>query len=1131
MPNSRRSLLLRALTVVTIGALLLSMVGLTLAAPPAIPIYSLSTNLVSYWPLDETPNGSRADAFSTNTLTETATVNGVSGSLVGNGAALSVSTNKLTHASNAALSVSNTDDFTLAGWLRFTAKSSNQNIILTKASTTTNSEYILRYLGTGNGADYLQFLSGSGTSVTAADAPINANASTWYFFAFWKTGGKIYIQVNLGTIYSATAPTITNTGQPFVLGGTLVGEPTFNGVVDELGMWKSAAGAGGALDAGQRQALYNNGSGCTYPFTGCFATPTPTATSVSPSGNLIRNPSFTIAPHQSGAFWADLNRVVQSPASDLNPPIEHMPYGSCGELYWVMSRTGGTDGSIYQDFGWSGGPMFINFEALTDSYVTIGHATLLNRGTGEEQDVLNFTNGSMAWRTFKTTTASQPAGQYRLGFEFEGFGSGAGLAVDNVNVRRNYWGNDCAAADYHGDLPTTSNATAVAVASATPPGAIANQPVNSNCDFEQGWAGHTHNQGARLVYSGGATGPTYGYLFTLYGNGSDPAPTDFGGRINVPFEWLGGQMYVSWFTGPGTRVQITVRNTATGGTRQLQSATSVQTYSGWLKRSYGGFSMPAGNYVIEATSPVGQVAALDGIAVSSGGFASGPCSNSNTSGDNNATATQHVANTAAAATATSQPAAVNTAHAVQTNEAAAYATYLAAQYHTMTQNAHVTQTQAPLKTQTQAAAATATQHAHETATARGTPAPTVTRTPQPLPTLLVCTLERPIPPGCVADPPTVEVPDVDSMTAIAATQTAEAAAVATFFAAANATQTAQAQATQQANATATAVAAAATAAAGDATAPAAATQTAAAYATTYAGVTATAVAQLTADAVASAAAQATAHAQQTANAAATAVSLATQQAGQTQATQTAVALQTQLATQANATANAAATTTARAVATTVAQTTATAQVAATQYAATQQASGTTVPGEGDGDLPPVDDRPEPSPGADCERPSSPLQVANWIDYEVCRVLTWFAWSPDNTDQLMSIEDTASDAYPLGILTEVGDTMGVFGSWLTSQPWCQTGFCQDQPLAPLNLEASGILNGDWDFADGAGTYSDQCTLLMAPLLGPYIQSGMCFCVNIACALGVLPWFQLLFNIALVVIFLIYVGRTWLTSAHT
>src|SRR5690606_8494528 len=84
--------------------------------------------------------------------------------------------------------------------------------------------------------------------------------------------------------------------------------------------------------------------------------PTPTPNFLSP--NFLRNADFNIAPKMTGASWLDIGRVMQAPLiSDPIPPlgpIGDMPGGSCGQFYWLMSKSGGTDGQIVQDFGWVG---------------------------------------------------------------------------------------------------------------------------------------------------------------------------------------------------------------------------------------------------------------------------------------------------------------------------------------------------------------------------------------------------------------------------------------------------------------------------------------------------------------------------------------------------------------------------------------------------------------------------------------------------------------------------------------------------------------------------------------------------------------------------------------------------------
>lgn len=1186
MTPTRRAWLARVTALVTIVALLCGAVGATLAAPAAVPHFGLTDDLAAYWTLDEAGGprldelngcgGSGCDLTSNNGVGSTAGV-------VGNAATFNGTNQWLSHADHATLQAGDID-FTLAIWVKLNTTSVSGALFGKNDANNDKAEYDLHYAA--GGVNRFEFgVSADGTITTTtivrADNLGAPSAGVWYFVVAWHNAATddIGISVNAGP-----ADTASHTGgiaagpTSFWLGQRQITDIFLDGALDEAGVWKRV------LSPSEIAFLYSGGAGCTYPFaSGCVA---PTATAVALGGNLLRNPDFTTAPRQPASFWQDINRVVQEPYSDSGLNLGDVPYGSCGYEFWVMSRGANGDGGIWQDFGWTGGPMYLNFEAMTDSYATRGQATITNRSTGEEEALPSFTNGSLSWQSFKYVTGSKPAGQYRLGFSFDALGPRGGLAVDNVNLRRGYWGNDCPDENYHGQIPITANTTATPMATPTTALIPSNTPVNSNCDFEQGWAGYQHNAATTLA-TGGAVGPTYAYLYTIYDNGSDPAGVDIPGRLAAPFFWNGGMMYVSYWTGPGTRATVTIRNPLTGYSRQLQSATTVQTFGGWVKRSYGFNASQAGYYLFEAQTVAGQIAAFDGIAVSSGGF-SFPCSTRSSDSENDATATAQATQTQIAATTTNQPGVILTANARGTDQADAYATYLAAQYATMTQNARLTQTQRPIQTNTQAAAQTATQAARFTATAQGTPVPTFTATPQP--TLDVCVID-PTRPICVVAPVTIAAPNSATLTAIAAEQTQFANAAATFWAGAQQTQNARAQQTQQAAqtqtqavgapltqqaaiqqtataraqqtqnastratqtaiagaindlatqnalatqhaqqaaATETAVSAAATVGAGNSTQQAEATETAVAYATQYTGVTATAVAQRTADAIATVNYQSTQSAQATSNAIATAVVLATQHQQQGQATATAVALQTQLATQANPTANAQATTTAVVYATTAAQQTATSQAAATSVAATQVAEGTTEPG--DGDLPPVDDRPEPQPGADCIRPDSPLQVSNWIDYEVCRVLTWFAWSPDNTDQWIAIQQSVYGIFPFGLLGEIRDVIILVWDWITQLPWCETGFCQDQPLAPLNIEATGLLTGDFSLLPGTPYYSDSCDLMLAPLVGPGIQRGACFCVNVLCALGILPWFQFLFNAFAAFALLMYVQRTWMTAAHT
>lgn len=945
--------------------------------------------------------------------------------------------------------------------------------------------------------------------------------------------------------------------------------------------------------------------------------PTPFATHGAVGGNLIRNWDFNIAPKQPGVYWQTINRVVQAPtAASLPPkPIDQMPFGSCGEKYYDMDRPtlSGDGGSIWQDFDWPGGRMYINMEALTDTYLSRGQVKITNKNTGATDTLPSFTNGSYIWQSFKWALSSRPAGQYRLGIEIQDTLVGGALAVDNVNVRTGYWGQDCPAENYHGGIPSNVFATATNSNFATEVPPSPGLPLNMNCDFEQQWNGWAHNAASTLKYSGGGVGPTYPVLFS--------APVGFGvflnGNIFEPFDWPGGSMYVSYFTHGGSTPIVKIRNLMTGINYTIQSGSSTQSFVGWQKHTYISPDSPPGQYIFEGSVPTGKLAAFDGVAVAAGSFAGGPCSSASNPTNDNATATSNAIGTSAGETAA--PAATQTANAVLTQAEDEFATYQAIVHGTQTQaaaaasqtefyrnvetqtagqtqtqvSAHATQTQfwglvqtqeaqqtaANAATQTQFWSQVETQVAGQTATAAGnatataaaaataTAAAPPTITPRPT-TIPPATASTPTPaPTCDVDVQVCSVVDLTLtagwsgfLTAVANSETQEAA---------HATQTAQHVSTQTQAAAQATTQVAIIGATGTAraiqtgTAAAAATQTSIVN-TEHQHETATAVAFATIGAATRAASTQTAAAQQTSlplTADANDIATATAQAAQiatdvaaghatataqtiAHATQTAAALQTSLpaTNDANqigtATAQVQATQTAAALqtslpatgeATAIAQATQTAAAVGNGYAtATAQAIAT---GIAQGTPPPVDERPPPQPGADCIRPASPLYIADWIDYEVCQILTWFVWTPENSAQLSAVIDTSCQHEPFGTLCEfMLAADGMRADW-QSLEWDGSGLTcalEDENPFMAVREAYGILRGQFSF-DSPPDYDHACGVTIGWLIGENIERGTCYAINLLCAHGLVQWMQYLMDAFLIAAWVMYFQAAWIARA--
>jgi hypothetical protein len=251
---------------------------LTSAAPLGAPTNPGTTNLVSWWALDET-SGTRADSHSTNSLTDNNTVSN-SASGVKNKAALFVSTNSeyLSRADNASLS-SNDTDLTLGTWVYDTGSNYRGLISKWDDAYSTTSEYNL-YLQPNNGAYFYVKDTVVGSDVITQNA--------WHFVLAWhdKTADKIYIQVDDGTVYNTDfSAGLVDGSSALTLGAISTAGNYYSGRMDEAFIYKRV------LTADERSWLYNSGSGRTYcEVADNCATMTPTVTQ---TATITKTPTIT----------------------------------------------------------------------------------------------------------------------------------------------------------------------------------------------------------------------------------------------------------------------------------------------------------------------------------------------------------------------------------------------------------------------------------------------------------------------------------------------------------------------------------------------------------------------------------------------------------------------------------------------------------------------------------------------------------------------------------------------------------------------------------------------------------------------------------------------------------------------
>lgn len=224
---------------------------------------SLLTGLVAYWALEEA-SGTRADATGRgNTLSPTNAPGNAAG-IVSNGLSLLAGSSQYVSRASTTDLQTGAIDFTYAGWVKLTAKTSFRMIASKYGAGA--AETLLYY----DTSDRFAFQTYTLAEVSLGNAKANTFGSpstgVWYFLCAQQVaaGPTLKISVNNGAFDSVT-PTGTPSAGSGVFqigayrGGTL---PNGDMTIDEFGIWKRI------LTGAEITALYNAGAGRTYPFVG-----------------------------------------------------------------------------------------------------------------------------------------------------------------------------------------------------------------------------------------------------------------------------------------------------------------------------------------------------------------------------------------------------------------------------------------------------------------------------------------------------------------------------------------------------------------------------------------------------------------------------------------------------------------------------------------------------------------------------------------------------------------------------------------------------------------------------------------------------------------------------------------------
>jgi hypothetical protein len=187
-----------------------------------------------------------------------------------------------------------------------------------------------------------------------------------------------------------------------------------------------------------------------------------------------------------------------------------------------------------------------------------------------------------------------------------------------------------------------------------------------------------------------------------------------------------------------------------------------------------------------------------------------------------------------------------------------------------------------------------------------------------------------------------------------------------------------------------------------------------------------------------------------------------------------------------------------------------------------------------GGLPSQPPPPQPPPAyyADCQRPQNGYDMANWLEYSQCMMLSYGEWSP-NAQATMEAWPTLFAGYePLGSINEAQNTlnglMGMVKSIDTSAGGLPGTNEQPEIGAFFGTEPGPWTTGQWTFNTNTGTRPNMaCNVRITGFIGQ-LASGFCWFFQILAEKGVMAWVQLFINIASIGFLLVYIWKKFIDA---
>lgn len=240
---------------------------------------ALTTNLVSYWKMDET-SGTRVDSHGSNNLGDNNTVTSTTG-VISNSASFDDANSEYLNIADAAQTgLDFTGDFSFSCWCKPKQTpngGSNPDMALMYKWGASQAAYgfYYTYVSSTVKLRFNGYTTGGGSNYTF-DFPqtLSTSAFSHVVFAYTQSLTRVEVWVNgssLGTVTNASYTGSSNTTGAFSISSLGSGIQWYwDGQIDEVGIWGRVLTSDEVVSQ-----LYNGGAGLAYPFTTPAATVRP----------------------------------------------------------------------------------------------------------------------------------------------------------------------------------------------------------------------------------------------------------------------------------------------------------------------------------------------------------------------------------------------------------------------------------------------------------------------------------------------------------------------------------------------------------------------------------------------------------------------------------------------------------------------------------------------------------------------------------------------------------------------------------------------------------------------------------------------------------------------------------------